>query len=498
MTAEAGLTSRVTRGLAWSAVSTLTLRLGTFAIGIVLARTLTPEQFGVYAIALTVQAILMTLADLGLSADLIRSSEPNRLAPTVAALGLLTGAVLTAGMAISAPVVAASLGSPDAAPVIAVLSVTLLLGGAGVVPYAMLQRRFEQKKIFVISAVDFVLSTTVTLLLLEVGWGVMALALGRVVAQLVTLVLQFMLARVRPRVKVERQLVRPVLAYGLPVAAANLLSWALLNIDNVVVSKALGPVALGLYVLAFNVSSWPMTAIGQVVRSVALPAFSRSAPPSRDPALARGLALAWAAALPAGALVAVLSVPLVVSVYGEKWADSAQVLAALGLFGAMRVVFDLCAAYLLARGASGAVLGVQIVWFMVLVPATVGGALWFGVAGAGWAHLAVAVLVILPGYLWAARRVGADLHAVLAAMWPPVLSMIPAAAAASLVARTFDNPIVALLAGGLATGLIYLGLLHRWLYRQVRHAKDGTPERQSTSEFRVRAAFADHRTKENP
>jgi PST family polysaccharide transporter len=54
-----------------------------------------------FAIALTVQAVLMTLADLGMSADLIRSADPERKAPTVASLGLASGALLATTMALS-------------------------------------------------------------------------------------------------------------------------------------------------------------------------------------------------------------------------------------------------------------------------------------------------------------------------------------------------------------------------------------------------------------
>jgi hypothetical protein len=82
------LNGLVRRGLAWSAASNLILRFGSLAVGIVLARLLTPEQFGVYAVALTVQAVLITFADLGLSAGLVVSDDPDREVPTVAALGL--------------------------------------------------------------------------------------------------------------------------------------------------------------------------------------------------------------------------------------------------------------------------------------------------------------------------------------------------------------------------------------------------------------------------
>ena len=65
-------------GIAWSGAANLVLRIGSLVVGICLARLLSPEHFGVYGVALIVQTILMSLADLGLSADLIRSDEPER------------------------------------------------------------------------------------------------------------------------------------------------------------------------------------------------------------------------------------------------------------------------------------------------------------------------------------------------------------------------------------------------------------------------------------
>ncbi|ANP74099.1 lipopolysaccharide biosynthesis protein [Cryobacterium arcticum] len=466
--------AQVRGALGWSTISTLILRVGTFAVGIVLARLLTPEQFGVFAVALTVQAVLITLADLGLSADLIRTPDPKRIAPTVATFGLAAGAVMTAGMALSAHSVASLLRSPAAGNVIVVLSFTLLLGGAGLVPYSMLQRRFQQKRLFLIAAIDFVVGTTITLLLLWAGWGVMALAVGRVAAQSVTLILQFALSGERPRYGIDRAVVRPVLAFGLPIAAANLLSWALLNIDNVVISRISGPVALGFYFLAFNISSWPMTALGQIVRSVALPTFSRTVVARNDPSLATATSLTWAVAVPAGAFLALLSGPLIAVVYGDKWAAAAPVLAALGLFGAVRAIFDLIVSYLLSRGASREVLAIQVLWFVVLVPATIFGTLRWGIEGAAWAHLAVSLVIVLPAYLIAARRSGADVRLVLKLGWQPVAAMIPAALTVLGATLLLPNDLPALIGGGLAGGAVYLLLIFRWVRARIP-ARTPTP-----------------------
>lgn len=466
MTAAVDVASRATRGVAWSGISTIVLRLGGVVVGIVLARLLTPEQFGVYAVALTVQAILMTVADLGLSADIIRSDEPERIAPTVATLGLLSGAVLAISTAAMSVPLASVLGSEAAAPAIAVLSLTLLLGGATVVPYGMLQRRFQQREIFAMGVVDFVVSTTVTLALVASGLGVLGLAIGRVVAQTVSSVLLFALARVRPRYGIDRERIRPVLSFGLPIAAANLLSWALLNVDNIVLARVAGATALGFYVLAFNISSWPMSALSQVVRSVALPYFSRIEDYRRG--LATVVSLAWAAALPAGVALAVLSAPVVHVLYGERWLTSAPVLAALGLYGGLRVVFDVFAGFLYARGMSRPVLWVQIVTIVAVVGAMIPASLWWGIVGAGWAHLTVAVLVILPSYLFVLRRAGISLRPLARAVVRPVLAVLPALALAAFIRYCIADPLAALLVGGAVFALTYLGIMGPWLIASVR------------------------------
>lgn len=146
---EAGsLGAKAASGAAWSGISTIVLRMGSLVVGIALARLLTPEEFGVYAVALTVQSILMTVADLGLSADLVRSEDPERIAPTVASLGLISGATTTAITVGASSFLADQLGSPQAAPAVAVLAFTLLLAGVSLVPYAMMLRRFQQRELF--------------------------------------------------------------------------------------------------------------------------------------------------------------------------------------------------------------------------------------------------------------------------------------------------------------------------------------------------------------
>jgi lipopolysaccharide exporter len=458
------LRGRVRRGLAWGLVNSVTLRLATLVVGIVLARLLTPDAFGAFAVALVVQAILVNFADLGMSADLIRNPDWKHRTPTVSSISLMAGGLLSASMIAAAPVLASSLGSPQAASVIAVMSLTLVIAGAGVAPFATLQREFQQSRYFIVVLTSFLLGSSVTVLLI-VGfhWGAMALAVGKLVESSCSVALQFALTRTRPRFGFDRTVARTALTFGLPICGANALSWLVINVDYIVIGHTAGAVTLGFYVLAFNISSWPVTALVQAVRNVALAGFSRLDNASSAKSFVSSFALVLAGGLFVAALLAPLAVPAVSFVYGSKWHKAAGALAVLALFGVLRIVFDLMATFLIARGRSRPVLIIQVVWVAALIPAMIVGVHAWGIVGAGVAHLVVACAVVLPAYAVALRRQGVAFSALARAAAPP----FGAAAITGFIVWASRHAIDTALYGLIVGILIYLTLLHRWLRQRL-------------------------------
>ncbi|MET1039351.1 MAG: oligosaccharide flippase family protein [Aeromicrobium sp.] len=482
------MSATVRSNLALSLANSTATRLGNLVLGIVLARLLAPGDFGVYAIGLTVLAVLSAISELGFTADLVRTGNIPARAPTLLTIGLAFSSGLALLTWATAEPLAAALGSVEAAPVLKALSICLVLSGVSAVPMAILQRRFQQGRQLLADALSFVISTVLVLVMIEWGWGVMSLAWSRVAAQVVTVVALCLMSGYRPRFGLNPAVARQSLRFGLPLTAANLLSWALLSIDNVVISRGLGSVALGFYVLAFNISSWPMTALGQAIRAVALPAFARlhersgASPPDGDGdavdearlrrergrALQVWVALTWSASLPIGVLLFVLATPLVVAVYGTKWENAAPALAALAAFGALRPLFDTFATFLVSRGRTARVLMVQVVWAVLLVPSTVVGVRMGGIAGAGWAHVVVSLTIILPFYLLLVRSEIDGVLALLRMTLPPLAAAVPAALCAWVVAASLERPWLALLCGGVVGLGVYLLPLTGWLLRMGR------------------------------
>jgi PST family polysaccharide transporter len=458
------LGGRVRRGLAWGFVNSITMRVATLGLGIVLARLLTPREFGAFAVALVIQTILINFADLGMSADLIRNRDWKRRVPTVASVSLLAGSALSTAMIVSAPVLASSLGSRQAAPVIAVMSLSLVIAAAGVAPFSALQREFQQSRYFFVVFASFLLGSGITVLLIVAfGWGAIALAVGKLVEQTCSVGLQFALTRTKPRFGFDRAVARSALAFGLPVCAANALSWLVLNVDYIVIGRTAGAVTLGLYVLAFNMSSWPVNALVQAVRNVALPGFSRLDRDSSTRSFVSSFALVLSAGLLVAAFLGPLSGPLVDFVYGPRWHRAAGALGALAFFGALRVVFDLAATYLFARGTSKPVFAVQVVWIAALVPAMVVGVHAWGIVGAGIAHITVAATVVLPAYLVALNRQGVRLRALVDVAAPALGAALVTGASVWATSRALDAPWQALVLGGTIGVLVYLPLLRWWV-----------------------------------
>lgn len=459
-TASAGLERRVRSGAVWSAANSLGMKLGNIAILAVVARLVAPAEFGVFAAALTIAVILGSVADWGVSAFLVRAdTDLDEVAPTVTFVAILSGSVLAGATMLSAPALAAVFAAPEAAAPIRVMAICLVLGGIAAVPTALLAREFRQDRIFWSNAVAFVPSNAVLLVLALDGHGAMAFAWSRVVAVACQGGFVLWSAHRWYRPALHRRTLRAVLAFGVPLAGANLVNYTLLSADYVVVGQHLGPAQLGAYVLAFNVASWATSILAAAINGVAMPAFSRvgAEPGPLAVALGRSGRAVALVAFPICTMTLVLADPLVRGVFGPRWGDSVPVLETLSLYGAGFVLVSLLSNLLVALGRTRRVLAMQVLWISALLPALLVGVRTTGVVGVAWAHVAVVLGVVLPVHVWAVGRHAERAWTTLGrAVLPPLLACGAVALAASGSSRLVDPPLLQLLVGGTAGGLVYL------------------------------------------
>jgi lipopolysaccharide exporter len=462
----ASLGRRMGSAAAWSSMGSIAMRLGTFAVGIVAARLIAPDEFGVFAVAITVHAIIINASDLGVSAYIVRhDGDLDSIGPTVTTIAFASAACLTGAMALAAPWVSAQLGSGEATDPVRLLSLTVLLAGISSVPGAQLTREFRQDKLFLASAANFLVSTGVLLVLAFGGAGALALASSRVAGQAVSTLVLFKSAPKRFWPGFDRTVTSSVISFGLPLVGSSFLGFLIGNVDFIVVGRLLGAEPLGLYYLAYNVGSWPMMILGPIVASLAVAAFSRVRADRERIASRIGTAMSALVlvALPASALIASLASPLVNLVYGSRWAPAAAALALTAIYGALRIPADLFYNVTIAEGHTRKLFALQVVYLAALAPLTIGAVEAWGIAGAGAAHIAANVAVLLPGFmLILAGPTGFGPRRFLAAVARPALAALATGLVAHWVAGQFEQAWLALLLGGLAGLAVYALLIVSW------------------------------------
>ncbi|MGO4957696.1 lipopolysaccharide biosynthesis protein [Luteococcus sp. Sow4_B9] len=477
---QADLGSTVATGAKWSIVGNIISRAGTLIVGIVVANLVTPDQMGVFSVAMMVGMMTLTFADMGLGADLVRSDDETlkRKIPTTATMGLLFCGLGTALIVGLSNVIGNGLGVPESSPLIRVYAFSVLLSGIGLVPFSILQRNIDQKRIFIINMVNFVVSNGLSLaLLLGTGMGVLALPIGAVIGQACQISLMYWFTRWRPTFGLDRSLVRSVLAFGVPVAGSNLMQVLVTFVDRIIVAPLRGKAALGQYTMAANISNWPVSVLGMAVRSIALPAFAKSDPRKGDPALTLGVSITWMLSLPMGVMLAIMARPVILFVYNPQYLPAITLLSIVGMYGAIRVVFDTLTGYLYARGDSRGVFWANLVWTIALFLFTYVATKNWGAKGAAGAQIFTAVLVALPIFLWSVHRAGGRVGGLLATMIPTTLACVPAGVLCWLTLNAVESmnlftslrlrSFVELTVGGLVFVAVYAPLVLRRLKRQI-------------------------------
>lgn len=462
------------RGLTWSLLGTLGTKAGSFAIGLVLARLLTPEDFGVYAVALAASAFAMYVNDVGMIAACVQwRGKLEEMAPTATVIAVVSSLGAYGAIWVIAPSFAELSGVPEATPIVRLLTLVIVVDGLTAVRSAALMRHFEQDRLTKANLFGMVVNAAVALPMAFSGAGAYSFAYGQVAASVVTGVIVFKMARLPVQVGFDKEITKRLLKFGLPWAATLGIEAILLNADFVIVGNVLGAAALGYYMLAFNVSNWVPGLVGTAVRYVSLPSFSRLAEHDSDAldvGIRRSLPILVSAVLPIAVVMATLAPQVIDFLYGDKWGPSAVVLRCLAALMVIRMLTAFAIDILASIGSTKATTWLNAGWAIALIPALWIGSHLDGIRGAAIAHSIVAVFIALPLTILALRLQGISLLPTLPTLVRPAVGTIVSAAVTMLVASVVDGgPFVQLaLAGGTGMLAFVLAVVPIDQFRQIR------------------------------
>jgi len=449
---------RMAIGAGWVYAYRLGERLLDLVAIVVLARLLTPEDFGVVAIAASVVTIIEGLSDFDVAKALIRSREDHRaLFDTAWTLSALRGAAVALLMTL----IALLLPDRTIALVVLVLAPGPLVKGLANPRFVTFERELVFSRLAWLTLGSRVLSFAVTLSLAVVYRSYWALVAGMLVGTLASTLLSYALRPYRPRISLSRT--REIFAFSGWMSLMTMVTTLSMETDKIIVGWLLGVSEAGLYFMTQRVGVLPTRELISPLQRILFPSFSEIAHdrPRLRRVVVESLNVLGSLSLPAGfgfALVAADVVPLAL---GERWLPIVPLLAVLVPFLGVRATVSMTVPCVMALGETRRLFQVSLVYAFIHVPAFVAGTWLFGLTGAIVSIVAAGVVYIALS-VWLLERTleirwrellaplrrplgatGLMVAAVLAIGWVLREGLLPAAGAwSSLLTRVFAGAIV--------------------------------------------------------
>jgi PST family polysaccharide transporter len=458
-TEEPELIDLVKRGLRWSFAGMFAVRVGTFVAGLIMARILSPHDYGIYTVGAVALLLTASINDIGIEPTLVRwPGKLKEVAPTAATIVMTSSVLLFITFWFFAPDFARMLNAPGATNIVRFMSVGIIISGAFTVPSAINAREFRQHVRMIGEVGGTIITIGLTLVLGLAGFGPVSLAVGHIAGNLTVGLVLFVGSPSHFRPGWDFSAAKKLIVLGLPLAGVVLIGNAIQNVDYLVVGSVLSTTALGYYMLAWNLSSWPINLFSAAVNRVSVPAFARLQHDreASTTAFHQSIQAVVCVTLPFCVLLAALAEPVVHFLYGEKWLPAAAALRFLAGVAAVRAATLLATDLLVAGGWGRVTFALQGWWLAILTPALVIGAHLNGIEGVGAAHLIVALFVATPAFVFALHRRGVHARDLAAAMGRPVVGALTCGVWAYAATRLPVPDVVQVAIGGLTGVAVYL------------------------------------------
>jgi O-antigen/teichoic acid export membrane protein len=336
---------KTTRAVMWGGCE-LVLRQGVvLAVSVVLARLLSPEEFGVVAMLSLFTGVAGVIAEGGFGAALIqRPTLSGEETSSVFYFNLMASLVTAGLLGLAAPWIADFYRMPVLEPLTWFMALNLFLGSFRTVPVALLTRRLDFKLQMKVSLASTVVPGILGIALAWKGWGVWSLAAQSMAATCIGGTLLLVLGPWRPSWCFRPSALRSLAGYGSFMALSGLLDTVCSRLNTLVIGRWYSAHDLGLYTRADGIQQLPTSSLSALAGRIAFPVFSAAA--AVDPAALRDAgrrALAGVMLLNTPAMVGIgcTASSLVEVVFGRVWLPCVpilQVLCLAGLFWPLHVV----------------------------------------------------------------------------------------------------------------------------------------------------------------
>lgn len=456
---------RTLSGALWSVTSQAGRQAVLLVSNLVLARLLTPQDFGLVATVLIFVNFAIILAEQGFGDALIQRPEiSEEHLSSIHWLNVAVGAAFTAAFIAGAPLIARVFREPALIPLTRAAAWIFAINSFGMVRSNLLTRHLSFKTLAKVEISAAWAGALAAVALAWRGWGAMSIAVQAIVSSVVTVLALRGLSDWRPRLTFRRSAVADLFGFSSASVAGSVTTYWVRNIDNVLVGYVLGQGPLGVYTRAYSVMLFPLSRVSRVLSRVMFPSLSII---QDDRPRIRGLFLRMTR------VIALVTFPIMLGVaasarafvgvvFGPQWGEMVPVLRILAVVGMVQSVTTLLVNIYMSQNRTGLRLRVILPIQAAQVLGIVIGLKWgiLGVAG-GYAIASLATAPVECYY--AGILIGMSLTDFLSNLSGVFLcaaaSALAAAAAGALAPA--EAPVLAVFAlQAAAGGTVYALLLH--------------------------------------
>lgn len=482
-TADKGIAQRTLGGMVWTLSGTMAQTVVRIGVLAALSRLLSPEDFGIAAIATIVVNFAGILGELGIGPAVIQRAElrPEHVRSGVT-VSVLLGGVMTGACWLAAPWIARGFGAPEATDVIRAVGFMFLIRGIAAIARSLAQREFQFRALAIIQVVSYAVgygAVGITCAVLHLGvWALVAAQLSQTAVE-AALYGALHPSAIRPGLDLVA--LRELAGFGSNLTVAKLANFFALQGDYLVVGYYLGPAALGIYTRAYQLLALPANFFGRAVESVLFPAMAKvqDDKPRLAAAFRRGLFASALLLIPISAILMIFARELIAFVLGDQWDGAIVPFQMMALAMVCRTSYKIGGSLAKATGGVGELAVRQIVYAVAVFGGSLIGQR-HGINGVAIAVAAALVLHYLSLSHQGMRASGLSWSAFFRAHLPALALAAVAASSAIglryLLRGTVASPAVVFLAGGGGAGALCTALVlwrrGAWLGDDARWWKD--------------------------
>lgn len=268
--------SNLKSGIIYTGISRYSGIIITVVIGAILARLLTPAEFGIVALVAVFTAFFSLLSNFGIGQAVIQNQDlQERDLQSIFSFSILLGFTLSALFFLSAPFIADFYNEPVLVNVTRLLSLSLLFNTLQIVPKALYQKDMKFKKIGIISVAVNLTSGILAIVLAYLGFSYYALVIQGIFSGLVTLIIFYLLKPIRISFKIELTSISKIIKFTGYNFMFNFVNYFSRNADNLLIGKFMGTESLAFYNKAYTLMFLPVQNLTHVITPVLLPVLSK-------------------------------------------------------------------------------------------------------------------------------------------------------------------------------------------------------------------------------